>query len=211
MASEDLSDTFVGPYRISSLIFETENSKLYESFHPLKCFKLAVKAIKRKGNNEQMIEDEIALMKQLQHQNIMQLIDYLDSPSGNYKCIVMPLLLGGDLFEYINNKGKLPEVAACKIMYSVLQAVDYIHSLGVMHRDLKPENIMLKDSGDDSMEDPSVVLIDFGYAKNLRPGELADDWVGTPVYAAPEIYTKTPCMYHFIPGKIDFFTRKFNF
>ena len=178
---------FVGPYHVGALIFETDNSCVYESFHPMKCSKLAIKAIKKRGHSPQAIEDECNLIQEISHPNIMSAIDIIDLP--DYRCIIMPLATGSDLFEFINNHDRIPEDVACKIMYSCLKAIDYIHSLGIWHRDIKPENFLLCD---DDFQNPEVRLIDFGFAKRFAPGETSTDQLGTPLYAAPEIYAGRP-------------------
>ena len=181
---------FVGPYHVGAVIMETDNSIVYESFHPMRCTKLAIKAIKKYAVNQQQIEDECNLMIEIDHPNIIHPIDIIDLE--DYKCIIMQLATGGDLFEYIAANGKLPEEAACKFMFYALQAIDYLHNLGIIHRDIKPENFLLMD---DDMTEPKIILADLGFAKRFAPGELSNEWLGTPLYAAPEIYRKTPCMY----------------
>lgn len=181
---------FVGPYHVGSLIMETDNSLIYESFHPQKCEKLAIKAIKKSHCTPQMIEDECDLMQQVSHPNIMHIIDSFDLPE--YRCVVMPLATGGDLFEYIEQNGRMDEQMACKVMYSAFDAINHLHQMGIWHRDIKPENFLLMDS---NYEDPTIYLADFGYAKRFDFGERGTDWLGTPLYAAPEIYKKQPCMF----------------
>lgn len=184
---------FIGPYRLYTKIFETEHAIVYESYHEQKCCKLAIKCIKKAKANPQAIEDEVNIMRSLQHQNIIQAMDVFDIEF--YYCVVMPLATGGDLFEIVYQNGKMKEQTVCKIMYSMLQAIDYCHSIGIMHRDIKPENIFLQ-NGD--LENPLALLADFGFAKRFNPGQLLNDSVGTPIYAAPEIYLHKPCMYYFI-------------
>lgn len=68
----------------------------------------------------------------------------------------------------------------------VLEAVRYLHDIGVIHRDLKPENILLKERGIDS----EIKVIDFGLATYMKPGEMLRRHVGTPYYIAPEVLEK---------------------
>ena len=193
---------FIGPYRVGALIIETDNARVYESFHPMRCSKLAIKAIKKQGVNLQAIEDECTLMLEIDHPNIMHAIDIYDLP--NYKCVVMPLATGGDLFEYISANQRLEEVTACKVMFYALNALNYMHQLGIWHRDIKPENFLLMN---DLKSDPSILLADLGYAKRFAPGETSQDWLGTPLYAAPEIYRKIPCMYFLLS---HYYTKQTN-
>lgn len=89
-------------------------------------------------------------------------------------------LKGGELFDTIMKKGNFCEKDACKLLYQILLALDYIHQKGIMHRDLKPENLMLKD------KELNIVLVDFGLASQVQ-NELVYKKCGTPGYVAPEI------------------------
>ncbi|OHT04988.1 CAMK family protein kinase [Tritrichomonas foetus] len=186
MSEYDIPD-FIGPYHIGSLIIETDNSMIYESFHPSRCEKLAIKLIKKDGVNPQIIDDECLLMKEIQNDQIMHAYDIFDLL--HYRCIVMPLATGGDLFEYIAANSGMEEHAACQVIHTALTAIQYLHSLDIWHRDIKPENFLLLD---DSIVDPNVCLADLGYAKRIPPGEKSSDYLGTPIYAAPEIHQKIP-------------------
>ena len=183
---------FVGPYRLYNLIFETDNSIVYESYHPEQCKKLAIKLIKKQGVNPQIIHDECQIMSEIDCEYIMQQIDVIELPF--YTAVVMPLATGGDLFEYISANGQMEEHAACQVIHTALLALQYLDSLGIWHRDIKPENFLFMD---DSLSEINIVLADLGFAKHFDRDELCTDWIGTPAYAAPEIHSRTPCMYFF--------------
>jgi calcium-dependent protein kinase len=178
---------FVGGYYVGKLIHETDNSIVYESYHESKCLKLAIKAIKRSVQSPQMIDEEVSLMRAITHPNIMGFIDEIDL--DEYKCLIMPLAIGGDLYSFIvdhlDQKRRVPEEVACKIMYSILSALNYLHNTGIWHRDIKPENVLI--FGDDK-QNPDVRIADFGYAKRFGPGETSNERLGSKLYAAPEIY-----------------------
>jgi serine/threonine protein kinase len=105
---------------------------------------------------------------------------------------------GVDLFEYVVEKNSLNEYDAALIAGQIIEAVQYIHALGVVHRDLKPENIMVveetqKDLTADSH--PKIKIIDFGLSnyvdilqKTTKEGSrfyYSETLVGTPNYIAP--------------------------
>lgn len=78
---------------------------------------------------------QIAIMKALNHKNIVNLREVLSSRTKLY--IVMDLVRGGELFEMIENKGELDEVLARKYFQQLIDGIDYCHRRGVCHRDLK--------------------------------------------------------------------------
>ena len=98
-------------------------------------------------------------------------------------CIVMEWVEGRFLREILAKEGKLSAERATRIAISVCDALEYIHSQGVVHRDLKPENIMVG-------EDDRIKLIDFGIsgsqgARRLTFSKLSNA-MGTPDYISPE-------------------------
>jgi serine/threonine protein kinase len=98
----------------------------------------------------------------------------------------MELMEGGELFDYVVQKGTLTEDEAAKIVRSVTDALVYMHSKNIMHRDLKPENLLLRavpKSANDTIE---VKIIDFGLSKAVEE-DLARSFLGTRGYLAPEM------------------------
>jgi eukaryotic-like serine/threonine-protein kinase len=98
-------------------------------------------------------------------------------------CIVMEWARGRFLREILTNDGQIPAERARRIAINVCDALEYIHSQGVVHRDLKPENIMVS-------EDDSIKLIDFGIsssqgARRLTFSKLSNA-MGTPDYISPK-------------------------
>ncbi|KII92222.1 hypothetical protein PLICRDRAFT_71182, partial [Plicaturopsis crispa FD-325 SS-3] len=94
---------------------------------------------------------------------------------------VLDLAKNGELQSRISRMGSLS--TACTQYYTaqIVDALDYMHSKGVIHRDLKPENLLLDDAF-------RIKITDFGTAKLLESGvERAKTWVGTAQYVAPEL------------------------
>jgi serine/threonine protein kinase len=80
---------------------------------------------------------EIETLRSLKHPNIIQLYDVYISEEKIY--IIMELMTGGELFDYVVQKGTLTEEEASRIVRMVTSALVYMHSKNVIHRDLKPE------------------------------------------------------------------------
>jgi eukaryotic-like serine/threonine-protein kinase len=123
---------------------------------------------------------EIAIGKKLKHPGVVKTIDSSDM---DQLCIVMEWVDGRFLREILAKEGKLTVERATRIATGVCEALDYIHSLGVVHRDLKPENIMVS-------EGDSTKLIDFGISASEGMRRLTfskfSNAMGTPDYISPE-------------------------
>jgi len=148
----------------------------------------AAKFISKKTLNpkeEASLESEIFIMKRVSHPNIVSLVELFDN--RNYLYIVMDLVTGGELFDRIVEKGMYTEVDASNLCKQLLEAVNYIHSLGIIHRDLKPENLLYYDSSNDS----KIMITDFGLAKD-DDNEVQQTACGTPGYVAPEVLKLQP-------------------
>ena len=109
-----------------------------------------------------------------------------DSVAKKRILLVMELMEGGELFEYITRRRNFTEREASEILKQVAQAVQYCHHLNIAHRDIKPENLLLeKRSGVDDDGKIKVKLADFGFAK-IDNGDLTTPQF-TPYYVAPQV------------------------
>ncbi|KAI9921080.1 hypothetical protein PsorP6_000381 [Peronosclerospora sorghi] len=98
-------------------------------------------------------------------------------------CKVTEYMDGGELFDYVVDKGTLSEVEASAIVRQITSAVAYLHACGIIHRDLKPENLMLTSKSLGA----EVKIIDFGLAKLLDADDKTTSFLGTRGYLAPEM------------------------
>lgn len=105
---------------------------------------------------------EIKTLRSLRHPNIIQLYDVFITQDKIY--IIMELMSGGELFDYVVQKGTLTEEEASRIVRKVTSALVYLHSRNVIHRDMKPENLLLAHKPSSS-HDVEVKIIDFGLSK----------------------------------------------
>jgi serine/threonine protein kinase len=111
----------------------------------------------------QQFQTEIEALRQLKHPGIIRLYDVYLTDERIY--IIMEIMKGGELFDYVVQKGTLTEEEASKIVRMVTSALVYMHSMNIVHRDLKPENLLLKTTPMDTHDDIEVKIIDFGLSK----------------------------------------------
>mmetsp|Transcript_16538 Transcript_16538/g.24540 ORF Transcript_16538/g.24540 Transcript_16538/m.24540 type:complete len:362 (+) Transcript_16538:143-1228(+) len=164
-----------------SVVKEGTNKETGESF----AIKIVTKA-KLTDEDEIALKDEIAVLKDLQHDHIIRLYDVFEESRFYY--LVTERMCGGELFDRIVAKSYYNEKEArdvCKILFEALQ---YCHSQNVAHRDLKPENLLLQSEDNDS----DLKLADFGFAKRCSSENCLTTQCGTPGYVAPEILEGTP-------------------
>nr|XP_033776910.1 calcium/calmodulin-dependent protein kinase type 1B [Geotrypetes seraphini]XP_033776919.1 calcium/calmodulin-dependent protein kinase type 1B [Geotrypetes seraphini]XP_033776927.1 calcium/calmodulin-dependent protein kinase type 1B [Geotrypetes seraphini]XP_033776935.1 calcium/calmodulin-dependent protein kinase type 1B [Geotrypetes seraphini] len=148
---------------------------------------VALKCIPKKAlrGKEAVVENEIAVLKKIKHQNIVTLEDIYESPTHLY--LVMELVTGGELFDRIIERGYYTEKDASQLIKQVLDAVQYLHDRGIVHRDLKPENLLYATP----FEDSKIMISDFGLSKIEDSGVMATA-CGTPGYVAPELLEQKP-------------------
>ncbi|XP_014063383.1 calcium/calmodulin-dependent protein kinase type 1D [Salmo salar] len=148
----------------------------------------AVKCIPKKAlkGKESSIENEIAVLRKIKHENIVALEDIYES--SNHLYLIMQLVSGGELFDRIVEKGFYTEKDASTLIRQVLDAVDYLHKLGIVHRDLKPENLLYFNPQDES----KIMISDFGLSKMEGSGDVMSTACGTPGYVAPEVLAQKP-------------------
>ena len=106
---------------------------------------------------------EIEALRSLHHPNIIQLFDVYITDEKIF--IVMELMEGGELFDYVVQKGTLTEEEASGIVRKVTDALVYMHSKNIVHRDLKPENLLLRRIPRSNSDPVEVKIIDFGLSK----------------------------------------------
>ncbi|RDB16782.1 putative serine/threonine-protein kinase fhkC [Hypsizygus marmoreus] len=133
-------------------------------------------------SRNQTFAREISIMEKLRHRNICELKEVFFQEDTNDIHMVLELVKGGDLLDFILKNNGLSEAMAQHITYQICDALSYIHSEGVAHRDLKPENVLLTE------DDPPVVKVaDFGLAKVVDSLTMLRTMCGTPSYLAPEV------------------------
>jgi len=153
-------------------------------------------------------EEEIG--KKLDHPGVVRVFD---DEERSRRYMVLEWVEGRLLRQILNEQKKLPTERAIRITLGLCDALDYIHSQGVVHRDLKPENIMVGPND-------QVKLIDFGIAANAGSRRLTfaklTEAMGTPDYISPEqvkgkrgdarsdVYSLGIMFYEMLTGKVPF-------
>ena len=151
--------------------------------------KVAMKVIKKDKENEldeQEIRNEINILKQLSHPNIVKIYEFYISENHYY--IITEFCKEGELFSYIKNKYSERQLAV--LFYQVFSGLWYLHENKIIHRDIKLENIMIDGKEKDKTTGEELFwakIIDFGTAKLFEKNKKEKDVVGSSYYIAPEV------------------------
>jgi len=146
--------------------------------------KRAVKTIaKAQMKNVERFKQEIAIMKVMDHPNIIKLYESFEDHRNIY--LVMELCEGGELFDCIIESGHFTEVQAAGIMQQIVRAIFYMHENHICHRDLKPENFLFL--AKTQLEKTLLKIIDFGLSCKFEMGQVLNTKAGTPYYVAPQV------------------------
>jgi len=149
----------------------------------------AIKSIRKsKVGNFEALRREVQILKELDHPNIIKLVDTLEDDA--FLHLITELCLGGELFDRIilktqSPEGNFSEKDASKLIASILDVIRFCHSKNIVHRDLKPENFIFSTEAEDS----PMKLIDFGLSRfdSASNQGVMNTRVGTAYYIAPEV------------------------
>lgn len=125
-------------------------------------------------------EREVELLQQLNNDSIVKVYDQF--PLGDNFYIVMELVDGLNVEQYVQKYGAIPWERATRYMVKILEAMQFVHEKNFVHRDMKPSNIMIR-------EDERICILDFGIAKDLGgqgPGTVVGTIIGSDGYMSPE-------------------------
>ncbi|XP_031213938.1 myosin light chain kinase family member 4 isoform X2 [Mastomys coucha] len=144
--------------------------------------KLAAKIIKIRGaKDKEDVKNEISVMNQLDHVNLIQLYDAFESKHDII--LVMEYVEGGELFDRIIDENcNLTELDTILFMKQICEGIRYMHQMYILHLDLKPENILCV-----NRDAKQIKIIDFGLARRYKPREKLKVNFGTPEFLAPEV------------------------
>ncbi|XP_047462411.1 calcium/calmodulin-dependent protein kinase kinase 1 isoform X2 [Mugil cephalus] len=125
------------------------------------------------------VYQEIAILKKLDHVNIVKLVEVLDDPSEDNLHMVFELMRKGPVME-VPTDNPLSEEQARLYFRDVILGIEYLHYQKIVHRDIKPSNLLLGDDG-------HVKIADFGVSNQFEGNDaLLSSTAGTPAFMAPE-------------------------
>ncbi|KAF9451606.1 Pkinase-domain-containing protein [Macrolepiota fuliginosa MF-IS2] len=166
----------VGNYTLGKVIGEGTYGKVRMGTHRLTSTRVAIKQIPKAMSAN--LTREIHHHRQLHHPHIAQMYEVIATESSIW--IVTELCSGGELFDYLVEKGRLEEDETRVIFGQLCLAVAYLHESGIVHRDLKLENVLLD-------ERCRIKLGDFGFTREYDKNGFMQTFCGTTGYASPEM------------------------
>ena len=199
-------------YELIELIGRGGMANVYKA----KCHRLnrmvAVKILKSdladNAEFRRRFRDESQAVAKLSHANIVSVYDV--SRSDDMEYIVMELIDGITLKQYMERRGQMDWREALHFVTQIMRALSHAHSRGIIHRDIKPQNIMV-------LRDGSVKVADFGIACLADAAQtLTQEALGSVHYISPEqargdrtdarsdIYSSGVVLYEMLTGRLPF-------
>ena len=199
-------------YEILELIGSGGMANVYKA----RCHRLnrlvAVKILKsdlaENADFRRRFRDESRAVAQLSHANIVSVYDV--STSGETEYIVMELIDGITLKQYMERRGRMDWRESLHFITQIMRGLSHAHSRGIIHRDIKPQNIMV-------LRDGSVKVADFGIACLEHSAQtLTQEALGSVHYISPEqargdrtdarsdIYSAGVVLYEMLAGRLPF-------
>ena len=172
---------------------------------------VAIKVLKPEFSNDKNFVTKFRIEAQasagLTHPNIVNVYDVVDD-EGIY-CIVMELVEGITLKQYIEQNGRLNMETAINFSIQIASGLEAAHENHIIHRDIKPQNIIVSKNG-------NIKVTDFGIAKAASSNTLTSGAMGSVHYISPEqarggysdersdIYSLGITMYEMVTGRVPF-------
>eukprot|EP00158_Paraphelidium_tribonemae_P007216 Partr_v1_DN28156_c0_g1_i7_m55487 putative serine threonine kinase 11 len=179
----------VGKYLMGGLLGEGSYGKVKEGFCAESLKRVAIKImkqsrIKKIPNGEANVKREIALLKKMHHENVVQLMDVIIN-AEKQKTYVVIEYCAATLADIMSRAPslKLPLSQSQRYFQQIVASLGYLHAQGIIHRDIKPGNILVT-------FDDTIKISDFGVAEEISMYS-ADDYLttssGSPAFQPPEV------------------------
>ncbi|XP_075386498.1 serine/threonine-protein kinase 36 isoform X1 [Tenrec ecaudatus] len=173
-------------YHVLEMIGEGSFGRVYKGRRKYSAQVVALKFIPKLGRSEKELRNlqrEIEIMRGLRHPNIVHMLDSFETDK---EVVVVTDYAEGELFQILEDDGKLPENQVQAIAAQLVSALYYLHSHRILHRDMKPQNILLAKGG-------GIKLCDFGFARAMSTNTMVLTSIkGTPLYMSPELVEERP-------------------
>ncbi|MCJ1307564.1 hypothetical protein MMC25_001211 [Agyrium rufum] len=131
-----------------------------------------------------LIREEIAIMKKLNHHNLVSLIEVLDDPNEDSLYMVLEMCKKGVVMKVgVNEKADPYDPESCRCWFrDLILGIEYLHAQGVVHRDIKPDNLLLTD-------DDVLKIVDFGVSEMFEKTSdmMTAKSAGSPAFLPPEL------------------------
>ena len=135
-----------------SKVYLGQNQNTHE-FYALK--RIELNSLSKTNNGFDQIENEIKIMRKLEHPNIISLHEVIHSPSEDVIYFVTEYANCGSLSQIINSGYDFDPKQIQKIFAQIVSGISFIHKNSIVHQDIKPANLLLKSNG-------KVLITDFG-------------------------------------------------
>mmetsp|Transcript_10720 Transcript_10720/g.20866 ORF Transcript_10720/g.20866 Transcript_10720/m.20866 type:complete len:523 (+) Transcript_10720:1550-3118(+) len=174
----------VGPYELKRRLGKGSYGTVFLGKHLPSKNKLAIKMIGRQGltaEHQNRLEQEILCQRSVESDFIVKLLDVQKTDHNFY--LILEYCEGGDLGVYIRKHGPVDEAAAQAWMQQLAEGFRELRNKNIIHRDLKLSNILMTEASPNA----KLKIADFGMSRFLD-ATLAQSWLGTPLYMAPEFF-----------------------
>ncbi|TDH69846.1 hypothetical protein CCR75_008061 [Bremia lactucae] len=180
----------IGDYVVTSKLGSGSFAVVYKGYHKTSKIPVAIKALslhKLNGKLLSNLEMEIAIMRQIDHPNVVKLYEIKKTDKHMY--LVLEFCAGGDLQHYMRRQQQqsgsnvLTENVAQHFLRELAKGMQCLWQHNLIHRDLKPQNLLLVEDSPTS----ALKIADFGFARHLATASMAETLCGSPLYMAPEI------------------------
>ena len=209
-----LTGKTVAGYEVLDLLGRGGMGEVYKAFQAgqVAAIKFLPQELAQNPESHHRFEREADVLGRLNHPNIVKLFNYGEEDRQPY--MVIEYIAGTDLKAHLRQNEYLTPEDTQALVMQLANALTYAHEQQVIHRDLKPDNVMLRCANDP--ENPDVVLMDFGIARDLAHPQAEAGVIGTIEYMSPEqimereidqrvdVYSLGVLCYELLTGELPF-------